>query len=110
MNSEQDEVGSLSVTTLTSYFPECQGPFQGVPYAPIGTLFHDICSSLLLELPKHDGLWARQRRVLRPITQATRGPELDQTIQPMRSFIYDHILKQSKFKKFHELDPCCFSH
>jgi DNA segregation ATPase FtsK/SpoIIIE, S-DNA-T family len=105
MNSKQDAAGSLSVTTLTSYFPECVGPFQGIPYAPIGSLFHDICGHLLRELSSNENLWKTQKTVLRQIDHSTRAPELDKAIQPMRNFIYDHILKKNKFRKFHELDP-----
>ncbi len=100
-----DTCRSLAVTTITSYLPECEGPFPGIPYATIGTLFHNICSSLLSELSTDANLWAKQKSQLRPIDQATAPALRDKTIQPMRSFIYDHILKQRGFKKFHELDP-----
>jgi DNA segregation ATPase FtsK/SpoIIIE, S-DNA-T family len=105
MKSHQDAVRSLAVTTITSYFPDCQGPFPGIPYAGIGSLFHDICSSLLSGLASHGGLWTSQKKELRPIDPKTEPKMLDETIRPMRSFIWDHVLKQGKFKRFHELDP-----
>ncbi len=100
-----DTCRSLAVTTITSYLPECEGPFPGIPYAAIGSLFHNICSSFLSELSTDADLWSKQRSQLRPIDQATAPALRDKTIQPMRSFIYDHILKRRAFKKFHELDP-----
>jgi hypothetical protein len=100
---KQNTVFSLAVTKITSHLPECDGPFPGVAYATIGTLFHNICSSLLSGLSSHADLWAKQKRELRPIDQATAPALRDKAIQPMRNFIYDHILKQQAFKKFHEL-------
>jgi len=50
-------------------------------------------------------LWADQRKVLHQLDQTTEPHVVDHTIQPLRSYIYDHILRQTKFKKFHELDP-----
>jgi DNA segregation ATPase FtsK/SpoIIIE, S-DNA-T family len=103
--SNIDTCRSLAVTTITSYLPECDGPFPGIPYATIGNLFHKICGSLLSGLSTDANLWAKQKSELRPIDQATVPALRDKTIQPMRSFIYDYILKQRGFKKFHELDP-----
>ncbi len=105
MTHNDGSVNSLSVTTLTSYFPECEGPFQSIPYAAIGTLFHDMCSSLPDELAGRGSLWAGRKTVLRSLTDSAPGPEIDQAIQPMRSFIYDNILQRRRFKKFHEPGP-----
>jgi DNA segregation ATPase FtsK/SpoIIIE, S-DNA-T family len=105
MNPNQDTVRSLSVTTITSYFPDCQGPFPGIPYAAIGSLFHSICSAVLAGLAGNGTLWTDQKHGLRPLDHGTNPQVIDETIRPMRSFIYDQVLKRGKFKRFHELDP-----
>ena len=102
---KQRTVHSLAVTKITRHLPECEGPFPGIAYATIGTLFHNICSSLLSRLSTDADLWAKQRHELRPTDQTSAPALRDKTIQPMRSFIYDRVLKQAAFKKFHELDP-----
>lgn len=105
MPSEDWEDITLSVTQIIGHIPECVGPFEGVPYAPIGSLFHDICSAFLSDLENDPLLWKRIRPGLVRMESPQDKDCVEKAIQPMRDFIYDELLRRKQFDRFQDLTP-----
>ncbi len=86
--------------------PECAaGPFPTVSRAGIGSLFHDICASLLAALESNKVLWSRQRKSLSNLRNIADKHGAEKATQPMRDFVYDNMLAEQRFARFHDLKP-----
>jgi DNA segregation ATPase FtsK/SpoIIIE, S-DNA-T family len=94
----------LTITQVTRYLTGGAGPFEGVPYARIGSLFHDICGELFARL-ETDGLFWRTVQEHLPADRSSDPALIEPASIPMRDFLYHELLPSTRFVKFSNLPP-----
>lgn len=93
----------LSVTEITGHVPNPETAFPEVAHVAIGSLFHDICASLLNALETDPGLRQQQEGALSFLEDRQGTSANEKATQPLRDFLYDDLLNRPKFTKFHRL-------
>ncbi len=103
MTSHNKEPIPLTVTDILASIPDCDGPFPDVPFAGIGSLFHDIMAEPARSLTSDSDLWKVQKQALDKLTRPDDPESLSLAAQPLRDFLYDDVLKRTAFARFHRL-------
>ncbi len=105
MDEPHDNKLTISVTKITGYIPPVEeGPFKAFPVAPIGSLFHDLCSVFLADLNSKSDFQDTVKRAVADVKGPKDAEGLEAAVQAMKDYVFDELLRKAAFSNFHDLE------